>query len=129
MKRRTYTRSRNRQNLSLPSGRPCRQSRKITGPPGDSKNPARLPASAQPPGDFFRPPGGLCDLATVYRAIHLLEEMDMVQWFDFGDGAARFELVREGEAGHHHRLVCTKCSEVVEVEECFPAEAEERVAA
>src|SRR5205823_1646360 len=34
-----------------------------------------------------------CDLATIYRAVHLLEELGMVKRFDFGDGTARFELV------------------------------------
>ena len=61
--------------------------------------------------------------------MHLLEEMGMVKRFDFGDGAARFELVGENDDGHHHHLVCTKCSEVVEIEECFPEKIEKRIAA
>jgi Fur family transcriptional regulator, ferric uptake regulator len=69
-----------------------------------------------------------CDLATIYRSMHLLEKMGMVKRFDFGDGAARFELVGENDDGHHHHLVCTRCSEVVEIEECFPAEVEKRIA-
>jgi Fur family ferric uptake transcriptional regulator len=69
-----------------------------------------------------------CDLATVYRSMHLLEEMGVVQRFDFGQGGARFELIREGEDGHHHHLVCIDCAAVVELEECFPAELEERIA-
>jgi Fur family ferric uptake transcriptional regulator len=74
-------------------------------------------------------PKGQCDLATIYRAMHLLEKMKMVKRFDFGDGAARFELVNEGDDGHHHHLVCTRCTEVVEIDECFPAEIESRIAA
>ena len=70
-------------------------------------------------------PKGGCDLATIYRSMHLLEKMGMVKRFDFGDGAARFELVGEGDDGHHHHLVCTRCSEVVEIEECFPSEVEQ----
>lgn len=70
-----------------------------------------------------------CDLATIYRSMHLLEKMGMVQRFDFGDGAARFELIGAGNDGHHHHLVCTKCSEVVEIQECFPREIEKRIAA
>ena len=70
-----------------------------------------------------------CDLATIYRSMHLLEKMGMVQRFDFGDGAARFELIGAGNDGHHHHLVCTKCSEVVEIQECFPGEIEKRIAA
>ncbi len=74
-------------------------------------------------------PKGECDLATIYRSMHLLEKMGMVKRFDFGDGTARFELVGEGDDGHHHHLVCTNCSAVVEIEECFPGEIEKRIAA
>jgi Fur family transcriptional regulator, ferric uptake regulator len=77
---------------------------------------------------FAAMPKGHCDLATIYRSMHLLEEMGIVKRFDFGDGSARFELVGEGDDGHHHHLVCTRCSEVIEVEECFPTEMEKRIA-
>ena len=69
-----------------------------------------------------------CDLATIYRSMHLLESMRMVKRFEFGDGAARFELLAEGDDGHHHHLVCTKCSDVVELEECFPETLEKSIA-
>ena len=52
----------------------------------------------------------------------------VVKRFHFHDGAARFELVAEGDDGHHHHLVCTKCSQTVELKECFPAEIERRIA-
>src|SRR5262245_24156530 len=45
-----------------------------------------------------------CDLATVYRSMHLLEQMGIVKRFDLGDGVARFELLSEGDDGHHHHL-------------------------
>ena len=73
-------------------------------------------------------PKGGCDLATIYRSMHLLEKMGMVKRFDFGDGAARFELIGDGDDGHHHHLVCTGCSEIVEIEECFPNKIEQRIA-
>ncbi|HEY3760232.1 MAG TPA: Fur family transcriptional regulator [Verrucomicrobiae bacterium] len=78
---------------------------------------------------FAEMPRGQCDLATIYRSMHLLEKMGMVKRFDFGDGVARFELIGENDDGHHHHLVCTKCSEVVEVEECFPERVEKQIAA
>lgn len=74
---------------------------------------------------FEAVPGGQCDLATVYRSLHLLEGMGMVKRFDLGDGLARFELLDEGDDGHHHHLVCTRCSEVIEIEECFMPESME----
>lgn len=69
-----------------------------------------------------------CDLATVYRNLHTLEGMGLVRRYDFGDGTARFELVPEGDDGHHHHLICTRCALIVEVEECFPPELERALA-
>ena len=70
-----------------------------------------------------------CDLATIYRSMKMLEDVGLVKRFDFGDGSARFELIRHDTDEHHHHLVCTGCSKVVEIEECFPAELEQRIAA
>jgi Fur family ferric uptake transcriptional regulator len=69
-----------------------------------------------------------CDLATVYRNLHTLEEMGLVRRFDFGDGTARFELLPEGDDGHHHHLICTQCAHIVEVDDCFPPVLEETLA-
>jgi Fur family ferric uptake transcriptional regulator len=69
-----------------------------------------------------------CDLATVYRSMHLLLKMGLVQKFDFGDGTARFELVLDSTHGHHHHLVCTNCAKVVEIEECFPEALQQNIA-
>jgi Fur family ferric uptake transcriptional regulator len=77
---------------------------------------------------FAELPKGDCDLATVYRSMHLLESMGMVKRYDFGDTVARFELLNEGDDGHHHHLVCTRCAEVVEIDECVTQELERRIA-
>ena len=106
-----------------------RQSRKITAPRQAIL--ATLHQHGRPMSikEIFSslPPGG-CDLATVYRSMHLLETMGMVKRFDFGEGSARYELLAEGEDGHHHHLVCTRCAGVVEIEECFTRELEEKIA-
>ncbi len=72
---------------------------------------------------------GDCDLVTVYRSMRVLEGLGMVKRFDFGDGMARFELLEEGDDGHHHHLVCVQCNDVREIEECFANEWQERIAA
>jgi Fur family ferric uptake transcriptional regulator len=72
---------------------------------------------------------GDCDLATVYRSMHLLESLGLVKRFDLGPGGARFELLADGDDGHHHHLVCTGCRVIVELEECFPPDLETRIAA
>jgi Fur family ferric uptake transcriptional regulator len=72
-------------------------------------------------------PGHVCDLATVYRSMHLLQEHELVRKVEFGDGSARYELIRAGN-DHHHHLVCTHCREIVELDECFPKELEDAIA-
>ncbi len=74
-------------------------------------------------------PRNQCDLATIYRSMHLLEGMHMVRRVEFGDGATRFELAEEGGHDHHHHLVCTRCAEVVAIEDCVLSEIESRLAA
>jgi Fur family transcriptional regulator, ferric uptake regulator len=126
----SHSLSRKRQTLSALTSRLRRQARKITGPRAAILEILRRQPHPLTTREILAAlSGGRCDLATVYRAMHLLETMGMVKRFDFGDGKARFELVGEGDDGHHHHLVCTRCAEVVEVEECFPSEIETRIAA
>ncbi|MGE3311475.1 MAG: Fur family transcriptional regulator [Limisphaerales bacterium] len=73
-------------------------------------------------------PPGECDLATVYRSLHLLEDMGLVERFDFGDGTARFEMARPGHQGHHHHLVCTECRTIHPIEDCLALEWEAKIA-
>jgi Fur family transcriptional regulator, ferric uptake regulator len=130
MKASAHSHSRPRQALSDLTGRLRGQSRKITGPRQAILEILRRHPHPMTNREIFAAmPKGRCDLATIYRAMHLLEEMGMVQRFDFGDRAARFELVGEGDDGHHHHLVCTRCAGVVEIDECFLREIESRIAA
>jgi Fur family ferric uptake transcriptional regulator len=59
----------------------------------------------------------------------LLESLGMVKRFDLGDGVARFELLAEGDDGHHHHLVCTGCTAVIEIEQCSIRRREQQIAA
>jgi len=116
-------------DLTVLEGRLRRQARKITGPRQAILNVLRKQAHPMSSREIFAALSkGDCDLATVYRSIRLLEGMGMVKRFDFGDGTARYELLREGDDGHHHHLVCTRCTEIVEVEECFIRDLEGRIA-
>ena len=130
MKSHAHGRLHKRQEMSALTSRLRGQSSKITGPRAAILEILRHhPHPLTNREIYSEMPKGQCDLATIYRAMHLLEEMDIVKRFDFGDGAARFELVGENDDGHHHHLVCTQCSEVVEIEECFPGKIEKRIAA
>jgi Fur family ferric uptake transcriptional regulator len=130
MKPRAHKHSQPRQEISALKNRLHGEARKFTVPRA-----AILEILRQHPHPltnkeiFSEMPKGSGDLATIYRSMHLLEKMGMVKRFEFGDGAARFELVAEGDDGHHHHLVCTKCSDIVEIEECFPERIEKKIAA
>ena len=121
---------RRRQALSALTEHLRRQSRKITGPRKAILEILRRNHHPLTTREILTAlPEGQCDLATIYRATHLLEELGMVKQFDFGDGIARFELVGEGHDSHHHHLVCTSCAQVVEIAECFSDDIERRIAA
>ena len=55
-------------------------------------------------------------VASIYRALDVLENEGLVQRFDVGDSAARYEpALPTGE--HHHHLVCERCGEVTAFED------------
>jgi Fur family ferric uptake transcriptional regulator len=117
---------------ALPSlaARLRRRSRKLTGPRQAILEILRQQAHPMSSKEIFAAlPQGLCDLATVYRSLHLLEGLKIVKRFDLGDAIARFELLDEGDDGHHHHLVCTLCAHVVEIQECFMPELERQIGA
>jgi Fur family ferric uptake transcriptional regulator len=60
----------------------------------------------------LRGEGERVSLATVYRALSLLEESGILEGHDFDDGQRRYEraLTRE----HHDHLICLDCRAVVE---------------
>jgi Fur family ferric uptake transcriptional regulator len=124
-------RSHTRPHADLPelTDRLRRKSRKITGPRQAILDILRRQAHPMSIKDVHAAmPKGNADLATVYRSMHLLEKMGMVKRYHF-DGPARFELLRDGDDGHHHHLVCLRCSDIIELHECFMRELEERIAA
>jgi Fur family ferric uptake transcriptional regulator len=56
-------------------------------------------------------------LATVYRTLELLSDLQVVEKINFGDGAARFDLRSTDGSHHHHHLICTECGKVEEIME------------
>lgn len=56
-------------------------------------------------------------LATVYRTLELLSELDVLQKMDFGDGRQRYEINETSTAHHHHHLICLSCGKVKEFED------------
>lgn len=55
-------------------------------------------------------------LATVYRTLQLLWDMQLVDKINFDDGCVRYEIghLLKGEAKHnHHHLICRGCNKVI----------------
>lgn len=53
-------------------------------------------------------------LATVYRNLSLLVDLQMVSRLDLHDGPVRYELHR----GHNHHLVCMECGTAIKLGVC-----------
>lgn len=66
-------------------------------------------------------------LATVYRTLDLLSELDILDKINFGDGVARYEIRQEGAKHFHHHLICLECGEVNEIQEDLLMDVEEKV--
>lgn len=54
-------------------------------------------------------------LATVYRTIQMLEDINIINKLMLDDGCNRYELNNEDEVHQHHHLICKKCGKVIEV--------------
>ncbi|MBW7457231.1 Fur family transcriptional regulator [Paenibacillus sepulcri] len=66
-------------------------------------------------------------LATVYRTLELLNELDIVEKINFGDGVARFDLRSKDHEHMHHHLLCSECGGVKEIKDDWLQELEERL--
>ena len=77
--------------------------------------------------DRLREEGERVSLATVYRALGLLEESGILEGHDFADGQRRYEraLTRE----HHDHLICLDCRAVVEFQNRAIEDLQEQVLA
>lgn len=49
-------------------------------------------------------------IATVYRTLTLLADLEIIQQHDFGDGRARYEI----QTDHHHHLIDADTGQVIE---------------
>ncbi|HEX2070798.1 MAG TPA: Fur family transcriptional regulator [Thermoleophilaceae bacterium] len=61
--------------------------------------------------DLLRERGSGVGLASIYRALDLLDRLGLVQRFDVGEGVARYEAALPG-GDHHHHIVCESCGTV-----------------
>lgn len=66
-------------------------------------------------------------IATVYRTLQMLEELELIRKDYLGTGVVRYELsAKEGEHAHHH-MVCVGCGNILEAKEDFMDTIEEMI--
>lgn len=68
-------------------------------------------------------------LATVYRTIQMLSELEVIDKLNLDDGFVRYEIGRQADEGrhHHHHLVCLGCHSVFTFEDDLLEVLEERI--
>ena len=69
-------------------------------------------------------------LATVYRTIQVLLELDLIDRVNFDDGIERYELARtkaDGSKHHNHHMICLNCGKVFEFEQDMMEGLEEEI--
>lgn len=83
--------------------------------------------TAQEISDRLRDRGEGVGVASIYRALQLLDDMRLVRRVDVGEAVARYEPVHpDGE--HHHHLVCDSCGKTRAFEDPELERAIERLA-
>lgn len=59
--------------------------------------------------------------ATVFRAIEILQELQLLDRVEFADGSHRFRFCHD-VGQHHHHVTCSLCGKVTEVHTCLSPE-------
>lgn len=68
-------------------------------------------------------------LATVYRTIQMLTELEVIDKLNLDDGFVRYEIGNREKEGchHHHHLICQNCHSVLTFEDDLLEVLEERI--
>ncbi|MAD42067.1 MAG: transcriptional repressor [Arcobacter sp.] len=64
-------------------------------------------------------------IATVYRALSFLEEVDLITSITFGNDGKKYE---SNTKSHHDHLICTECGKIVEFLDDEIEKRQERIA-
>lgn len=68
--------------------------------------------------DYVRVKSPEIGLATVYRTLSLLADLEVLSKLNLDDGFVRYELNdHDGDQHHHHHLICSECGKISEVKE------------
>jgi Fur family ferric uptake transcriptional regulator len=69
-------------------------------------------------------------LATVYRTIQLLSELNLIDKLNLDDGYVRYEIGKMADLDarhHHHHLICLDCGKVFSFEDDLLETLEDRI--
>ena len=70
-------------------------------------------ATAQEIADELRAGEARVGIASIDRALEVLDRLGLVHRLDVGDGSARYEAAHPG-GEHHHHVVCNRCGHVAQ---------------
>ena len=59
-----------------------------------------------------------CDLSTVFRSISQFKEKKIISEVNLDEGFLRYELFSMKKNHHHHHILCRKCGDIKNLEEC-----------
>lgn len=65
-------------------------------------------------------------IATIYRNIDILDKMNIIDKYNFGDDTARYDFVWKEKEKHHH-LICYDCGKVMEISGLLPGDLPDRL--
>jgi len=69
-------------------------------------------------------------LATVYRTIQLLSELNLIDRLNLDDGFVRYEIGKQGNGvstHHHHHLICLGCGKVLTFQDDLLENLEQKI--
>ncbi len=66
-------------------------------------------------------------LATVYRTLLLLSDLDVLSKINIDDGCVRYELNIHEDDHQHHHLICSNCGAILEVVDDLLEDLERRI--
>ena len=72
--------------------------------------------SAKEIADRLSQRGEEVGIASIYRALEVLDALKLVQRLDAGEGVVRYEPAHPG-GDHHHHVVCDRCGRVTAFED------------
>lgn len=72
--------------------------------------------SAEDVYEILQENGEKVSLATTYRTLRMLVQMNILRELDFAETHKHYELIDENEAPHHH-IICLNCNKTIEFED------------